>query len=541
MSAADENELDYYTVTEALPLAGPRELIDRDMLSNIGEDSIGSPRGSSRSVSNKLNQLTKTKGSSPLTDVHSKGDSDPSLTRGSDPFLEESYADPTHGVTFRPREGSGGGSSSTSSSHESLGSPAVHLPTTQHHPVIPDHESEVVREATPSMEATTLGGAIPTGGSISQGETDSPREATPMGEAPPMGSSPSLKTTPGEGTEKAPVDFSVVSQPESITGDHSASPQPLSFWERAVTETGGLERTATPIEEEEEEEEEEEGEEEEASVSSTTGVIAISDLDPSINPDTLHSSTDPSSPISSPSSHENHLSPSSFSPISGPFVPSSTHPDSNPMVTEIPHKTSKRDSHLHINGALSRKAGLDTKRDGLHDDLRHAVMADMPLDFQHGRLDSDSPALTTSQPPTPPSNASHYVSGVTTPSQDVANVTSQTKKTSPLAAAAAPEVAVRPRRKTLHIGGLFELSDTVAAQNGRSELAAAKMAVDHINKQDVVSGYTLKLVHNDTKVSNVSPLRVYYNDYTPRVSHCSLEIVIQDPHFSDEFRKQDQV
>lgn len=70
---------------------------------------------------------------------------------------------------------------------------------------------------------------------------------------------------------------------------------------------------------------------------------------------------------------------------------------------------------------------------------------------------------------------------------------------------------VRRRRRTLHIGGLFELSDTIGAQNGRSELAAAEMAVRHINQQDVVSGYTLKLVHNDTKVSPTYDMTTFYS------------------------------
>lgn len=50
--------------------------------------------------------------------------------------------------------------------------------------------------------------------------------------------------------------------------------------------------------------------------------------------------------------------------------------------------------------------------------------------------------------------------------------------------------------------GLFELS----AQNkerpeGYSELAAAMLAVKHINEKMLLPGYTLELLTNDTKVS----------------------------------------
>ena len=57
--------------------------------------------------------------------------------------------------------------------------------------------------------------------------------------------------------------------------------------------------------------------------------------------------------------------------------------------------------------------------------------------------------------------------------------------------------------KTLHIGGLFELTDTAGTTSGQSELAAARLAVSHINRKRVVPGYKLQLVQNDTKVRYV--------------------------------------
>lgn len=50
--------------------------------------------------------------------------------------------------------------------------------------------------------------------------------------------------------------------------------------------------------------------------------------------------------------------------------------------------------------------------------------------------------------------------------------------------------------------GLFELSTRAGVRpEGLSELAAAQMAVQHINQQKLLPGYTLELVTNDTEVS----------------------------------------
>ncbi|XP_034243019.1 uncharacterized protein LOC117646285 [Thrips palmi] len=61
-----------------------------------------------------------------------------------------------------------------------------------------------------------------------------------------------------------------------------------------------------------------------------------------------------------------------------------------------------------------------------------------------------------------------------------------------------------PRRETydnrVTILGLFELTmHGVDRPHGRSELAAAKMAVNRINQLGLIKGYTLQLIYNDTK------------------------------------------
>lgn len=55
--------------------------------------------------------------------------------------------------------------------------------------------------------------------------------------------------------------------------------------------------------------------------------------------------------------------------------------------------------------------------------------------------------------------------------------------------------------KIISLLGLFELSTRNKLRpEGQTELAAAKMAVDHINKRGLLPGYTLQLITNDTKV-----------------------------------------
>ena len=57
--------------------------------------------------------------------------------------------------------------------------------------------------------------------------------------------------------------------------------------------------------------------------------------------------------------------------------------------------------------------------------------------------------------------------------------------------------------ETLYIGGLFALSNAIPSKNDKSELAAAELALRHINEQRYVRGYQLELVYNDTKVCTI--------------------------------------
>ena len=55
--------------------------------------------------------------------------------------------------------------------------------------------------------------------------------------------------------------------------------------------------------------------------------------------------------------------------------------------------------------------------------------------------------------------------------------------------------------KTIYIGGLFELTGTRSERLGLSELTSARLAIDHVNRVNFLNGYTLHLLHNDTRVS----------------------------------------
>ena len=61
----------------------------------------------------------------------------------------------------------------------------------------------------------------------------------------------------------------------------------------------------------------------------------------------------------------------------------------------------------------------------------------------------------------------------------------------------------KSKKKLLYIGGLFDLSGSRSGALGKSELTAAKLAIDHINSKNVLKGYNLKLIFNDTGVSGM--------------------------------------
>ncbi|XP_074651672.1 uncharacterized protein LOC141906324 [Tubulanus polymorphus] len=74
------------------------------------------------------------------------------------------------------------------------------------------------------------------------------------------------------------------------------------------------------------------------------------------------------------------------------------------------------------------------------------------------------------------------------------------------------EISSLAEGKTIiYIGGLFELSETSFAANGHSELAAAQMAIDHVNLADFLPGYYLKMLFNDTQCDNGVGMDAFYD------------------------------
>lgn len=66
-----------------------------------------------------------------------------------------------------------------------------------------------------------------------------------------------------------------------------------------------------------------------------------------------------------------------------------------------------------------------------------------------------------------------------------------------------PELVERNEESdVIYILGLFELSTKWGSRvEGESEVIAARLAVDHINSLNILPGYELRLLVNDTRVS----------------------------------------
>lgn len=64
----------------------------------------------------------------------------------------------------------------------------------------------------------------------------------------------------------------------------------------------------------------------------------------------------------------------------------------------------------------------------------------------------------------------------------------------------------KTRNESVYFLGLFEKSTKfgVRRREGESEVSAARLAVDHVNRMGVLPGYTLRLLINDTKVRDKS-------------------------------------
>ena len=55
-------------------------------------------------------------------------------------------------------------------------------------------------------------------------------------------------------------------------------------------------------------------------------------------------------------------------------------------------------------------------------------------------------------------------------------------------------------RTKIYIGGLFDLTGSRGETLGQSELTSARLAVDDVNRENILPGYELVLLHNDTRV-----------------------------------------
>ncbi|CAH2241569.1 jg3905 [Pararge aegeria aegeria] len=83
-----------------------------------------------------------------------------------------------------------------------------------------------------------------------------------------------------------------------------------------------------------------------------------------------------------------------------------------------------------------------------------------------------------------------------------------------------PVFRINTTSRIVSILGLFELSvGDFPRADGKSELAAAKLAVHHVNQQTLLPGYKLHLITNDTKCDpGVGVDRFFHALYTERQS-----------------------
>ena len=58
----------------------------------------------------------------------------------------------------------------------------------------------------------------------------------------------------------------------------------------------------------------------------------------------------------------------------------------------------------------------------------------------------------------------------------------------------------------VYIGGFFPLSPNKASAPGQALLAAAELALDHVNKSDVLHDYELNMIVKDSKVRSEAML-----------------------------------
>lgn len=81
---------------------------------------------------------------------------------------------------------------------------------------------------------------------------------------------------------------------------------------------------------------------------------------------------------------------------------------------------------------------------------------------------------------------------------------------------------VSDAKGVLYIGGLFELSDSGLEKDAKSELDAALLGIRHVNEMEIVPGYNLHLVYNDSKVSNLRYQFIVCKE-NKRLAHCTYQ------------------
>jgi len=62
------------------------------------------------------------------------------------------------------------------------------------------------------------------------------------------------------------------------------------------------------------------------------------------------------------------------------------------------------------------------------------------------------------------------------------------------------ELTQPSQRTPVYIGGFFPLSPNKASVPGQALLAAAELALDHVNKSDILRDYELRMIVKDSKV-----------------------------------------
>lgn len=100
----------------------------------------------------------------------------------------------------------------------------------------------------------------------------------------------------------------------------------------------------------------------------------------------------------------------------------------------------------------------------------------------------------------------------------------KTRKTSNISSALAQRSISSANNSSDHLKritvlGLFEMTTRAGERTeGRSEMAAARLAVSHINEKNLLPGYQLELITNDTKVTGVFS----FNLYNSEIDFCDL-------------------